>query len=54
MLDSLQFVELLARLEEQFQLRLKIDDIELDDLRTLGRIARLVVAQGGAAAQAGA
>ncbi len=49
-LDSLQFVELLVQLERQFNLRLKIDDIELDDLRSLERIARLVAAQGSSAA----
>ena len=43
-LDSFQFVELLAQLEQHFGLRLRIDDIELDDLRTLARIARMVAA----------
>jgi D-alanine--poly(phosphoribitol) ligase subunit 2 len=42
LLDSFQFVELLAQLERQFGLRIRIDDIELDDLRTLARIARMV------------
>ena len=46
-LDSFQFVELLVQLEQRFGLRIKIDDIDLDDLRTLTQIARLVVAQGG-------
>ena len=41
-LDSLQFVELLVQLEQNFNLRIKIDDIDLEDLRTLERIARLV------------
>ena len=41
-LDSLQFVELLLKLEQNFDLRIKIDDINLEDLRTLARIARLV------------
>jgi len=48
-LDSFQFVELLFQLEQRFGLRIKIDDIDLDDLRTLARIARLVAAKGGAA-----
>jgi D-alanine--poly(phosphoribitol) ligase subunit 2 len=47
-LDSFQFVELLLRLEQDFGLPIKIDDIDLDDLRTLARIAQLVVAKGGA------
>jgi len=45
-LDSLQFVELLFRLEERFGLRIKIDEIDLADLRTLARIARLIAASG--------
>jgi acyl carrier protein len=43
-LDSFQFVELLLQLERGFGLRVRIGDIELDDLRTLERIARLVAA----------
>ena len=45
-LDSFQFVELLLQLEQRFGLRIRIDDIELEDLRTLARIARLVEARG--------
>jgi len=47
-LDSFQFVELLLQLEQQFDFRVKIEDIDLDDIRTLARIARLVAANGGA------
>jgi methoxymalonate biosynthesis acyl carrier protein len=47
-LDSFQFVELLLQLEQRFNLRIKIDDIDLEDLRTLARIARLVSASSGA------
>jgi len=46
-LDSFQFVELLVQLEQCFGLRIKIDDIDLDDLRTLKRIARLVAVNRG-------
>ena len=46
-LDSFQFVELLFQLEQHFGLRVKIEDIDLDDLRTLARIARLLAASGG-------
>lgn len=46
-LNSLQFVELLLQLEERFGLRIQIDDIDLDDLRTLSRIARLVAGNSG-------
>ena len=48
-LDSFQFVELLFQLEQHFGLRVSIDDIDLEDLRTLARIARLVAANGGGA-----
>ena len=52
-LDSLQFVELLAQLEQHFKLRMNIEDIDREDLRTLDRIARLVAAHGGSAPAAG-
>jgi D-alanine--poly(phosphoribitol) ligase subunit 2 len=42
LLDSLQLVELLLQLEQHFGIRVPIDSIELDDLRTLARLARLV------------
>jgi D-alanine--poly(phosphoribitol) ligase subunit 2 len=48
-LDSFQMVELLSELEQRFGFRINIEDIELDDLRTLSRIARLVAANGNAA-----
>lgn len=48
-LDSLQFVELLLQLEQHFGLRIRIDDIELDNLRTLERIARMVAVNGATA-----
>lgn len=53
-LDSLQFVELLLQLEQHFGFRIKIEDIDLDDLRTLTRIARLVAAGGAATSTASA
>jgi D-alanine--poly(phosphoribitol) ligase subunit 2 len=46
-LDSLQLVELLLQLEQRFGFKIRIDDINLDDLRTLARIARLVAARTG-------
>ena len=48
-LDSLQLVELLSELEQHFGLRIRIEDIDLDDLRSLSRLARLVAANGGIA-----
>jgi D-alanine--poly(phosphoribitol) ligase subunit 2 len=50
-LDSFQLVELLFELEQRFGFRIKIESIDLDDLRTLARIARLVAANGRAADQ---
>jgi D-alanine--poly(phosphoribitol) ligase subunit 2 len=48
-LDSFQFVELLFQLEQHFDFRVKIEDLDLDDIRTLARIARLVAANAGEA-----
>lgn len=41
-LDSFQFVELLMKLEQQFGFQVDIQTIDLDDLRSLERIANLV------------
>jgi D-alanine--poly(phosphoribitol) ligase subunit 2 len=41
-IDSLQVVELLLQLERRFGVRIAIDDIDLENFRTLERIARLV------------
>lgn len=41
-LDSLQLVDLLLLIEQHFGQRIPIESIELDDLRSLGRIARLL------------
>jgi D-alanine--poly(phosphoribitol) ligase subunit 2 len=51
-LDSLQFVELLLQLERHFGLRINIDDIDLEDLRSLDRIARLVATRNAASSPA--
>jgi D-alanine--poly(phosphoribitol) ligase subunit 2 len=45
--DSLQLVELLVQLEQRFGFKIKIDELDLDDLRTLARIAALVAARTG-------
>lgn len=47
-LDSFQLVELLFQLEQRFGAKIAINDIDLDDLRTVSRIARLVAANVGA------
>ena len=45
MLDSLAFVELLLRLEQDFGVSVSVDDLELDNFRTLGRIVGFVGAR---------
>lgn len=42
-LDSLQLVELLAALEQTFELQIAVEDLELDDFRTLSGIVQFVV-----------
>jgi acyl carrier protein len=49
MLDSLQLVQLLLLLEQHFGFRIPIDRLELDDLRSIARIARLVIPSAAAA-----
>jgi methoxymalonate biosynthesis acyl carrier protein len=44
-LDSLAFVELLLRLEQEFGVDVSVDDLELDNFRTLGTIAQFVEAR---------
>ena len=44
-LDSLQLVELLVQIERCFGLKIGIEDIDLDDLRTLAGIAALIAAR---------
>jgi D-alanine--poly(phosphoribitol) ligase subunit 2 len=53
-LDSLQFVEMLAQLEQRFDYRISIEAIDLDDLRTLESIARMVGTRGAAVASTSA
>ncbi|PYP71952.1 MAG: acyl carrier protein [Gemmatimonadetes bacterium] len=42
LLDSLRFVELLAHLEETFDLTVSVDDIEVEHFRTTARIAEFI------------
>ncbi len=42
LLDSLRFVELLAAIEEAFAIRISVEEIEIDDFRTVSRIARFL------------
>ena len=45
LLDSLRLVELLLEIEAGLGCRIPIDEIELDDLRSVRRIARLIEAR---------
>ncbi len=47
LVDSLAFVELLVGIEEELGQRIALDRMELDDLRTVERIARLLVSSNG-------
>jgi acyl carrier protein len=44
LLDSLQLVQLLVQIESELGLRLPLDEIDLDDLRSLERLARVIAA----------
>ncbi len=48
-LDSLRFVELLAALEETFGMRVSVEELEIDDFRSLSRIAGFVAQKKAAA-----
>jgi acyl carrier protein len=41
-LDSLAFVELLVRLEGEFGISIALEDLEIDQFRSIGRIAEFV------------
>jgi acyl carrier protein len=42
MLDSMKLVELLVLIEQQFGIRIELEQIEIDDLRTVRGIARMI------------
>ena len=42
LLDSLQLVQLLLHIEERMGTRIPLDEVDLEDLRSVGRLARLV------------
>ncbi len=44
-LDSMGFVELLAQLEREFRIEVVLGDIEMDNFRSIGRIADFVAAR---------
>jgi len=45
LLDSLRLVELLLEIEASLGVRLDLEEIDLDDLRSVKRIARLLAAR---------
>lgn len=47
-LDSLVFVDLIARLEETFKFEIDLSDLEIDEFRSVRQIAAYVQAQTGA------
>jgi acyl carrier protein len=48
-LDSLGFVDLLARLEQEFGLKISIEQIEVENFRCIEKIAQFVAQQRTAA-----
>jgi len=44
LLDSMMFVSLLMHLEEEFGVKVALQDIELTDFSTIAKIAKVVVA----------
>jgi methoxymalonate biosynthesis acyl carrier protein len=41
-IDSLTFVELIARLEQEFSIRIPLGDLDLDDFRSIARIGEFI------------
>jgi D-alanine--poly(phosphoribitol) ligase subunit 2 len=46
-LDSMAFVELLFRVEQQFGVRVSLEDLEIDRFRSIDRIAEFVASRLG-------
>lgn len=45
--DSLGFVELLLQLEQEFGVRIALDDLDLEHFRTIRRIGRFILGRNG-------
>lgn len=45
LLDSLSLVELLVQLEQEFQVTVSLEELEIDDFRSVRSISRLVAAR---------
>jgi len=48
-LDSLTLIQLLVHIEEQFGVKISLDELEIDDLRSVNAITRMVENRNGAA-----
>jgi acyl carrier protein len=46
LLDSLAFVDLLGALEHEFGVTIALDDLEVDNFRSIDRIAEFIAARG--------
>jgi acyl carrier protein len=46
-LDSLSFVDLLLRLEEEFGTRTSVEDLEVENFRSIAQIAEFVASRNG-------
>lgn len=47
-LDSLAFVDLLLYMEQEFGIKVSFDDLELDNFRSIEKIAKYVATRNGA------
>lgn len=47
LLDSMMFVSLLMHLEEEFEVKVAIENVEIADFSTIEKIARLVTVNDG-------
>ena len=50
LLDSMQIVELVLQIERRLGVRIDLERVDFDDLRSVSRIARLIEAEAPAAA----
>lgn len=46
-LDSLMFVDLLLALEKEFGLKISLEDLELDNFRSISRLAKFIAPRVG-------
>lgn len=46
-IDSLALVDLLLRIEEEFGVRVPLEELEIDDLRSVAGLAKVIVREKG-------